>query len=94
MVNGIFPIFMATIPRRRSTRTTMRRCSASRWALRDPRRRVRPDRWPGFLNDKIGPDTWLYLLMGLAVISGFISMGLRETAPLVLARKGLQPAAA
>ena len=48
----------------------------------------------GFLNDKIGPDTWLYLLMGLAVISGFVSMGLRETAPLVLARKGLQPAAA
>ena len=39
-------------------------------------------------------QTQTFLLMGLAVISGFISMGLRETALLVLARKGLQPATA
>jgi hypothetical protein len=32
--------------------------------------------------------------MVLAVISGFVAMGLRETAPEVLARRGLAPVAA
>ena len=45
----------------------------------------------GALNDTLGVDSFLWMLMVLAVISGFVSMGLRETAPAALARKGLQP---
>ena len=93
-VNGIFPIFMATIPSESVDAhhhaavlgLAMGACEILGGVFGPP--------VAGFLNDKIGPDTWLYLLMGLAVISGFVSMGLRETAPLVLARKGLQPATA
>ena len=46
----------------------------------------------GALNDIAGKDSFLWLMMGLAVISGFIAMGLKETAPAVLARRGNKPA--
>jgi MFS family permease len=48
----------------------------------------------GLLNDTLGVDSFLWMLIVLAVISGFVSMGLRETAPIALARKGLQPVVA
>ena len=42
----------------------------------------------GMLNDAFGPETFLWLLMILAVASGFIAMGLKETAPMALAKRG------
>jgi len=38
------------------------------------------------LNDSFGPATFLWALMVLAVISGFVAMGLKETAPSQLAK--------
>jgi MFS family permease len=87
-VNGIFPIFMATIPSETVDShhhatvlgLAMGACEILGGVFGPP--------IAGMLNDKLGPDTWLYLLMALAVISGFVAMGLRETAPMALAKRG------
>ncbi|HEY6816227.1 MAG TPA: MFS transporter [Croceibacterium sp.] len=90
-VNGVFPIFMATIPSE-SFRPlhhatvlglAMGACEILGGVFGPP--------IAGFLNDNLGVDSFLWMLIVLAVVSGFVSMGLRETAPAALARKGLQP---
>lgn len=90
-VNGTFPIFMATIPsetvpaRFHATvlGLAMGSCEALGGVFGPP--------LAGLMNDIFGPSTFLYILMGLALLSGFIAMGLRETAPAVLAKRGLPP---
>ena len=42
----------------------------------------------GVFNDNFGADSFLWMLMVLAVLSGFFSMFLNETAPNALARRG------
>lgn len=91
MVNGIFPIFMATIPsetfepRHHATvlGLAMGFCEILGGVAGPP--------IAGALNDAFGLETFLYMLMVLAVISGIVSMGLRETAPAALARRGALP---
>ncbi len=88
MVNGIFPIFMATIssesfkPIHHATvlGLAMGSCEVLGGVLGPP--------VAGALNDAFGADTFLYVLMVLAVISGFVALGLRETAPAALRRRG------
>jgi MFS family permease len=93
-VNGIFPIFMATIPSEtfaaRHHATVLGLAMGSCEVLGG----VFGPTVAGALNDTFGKETFLWLLMVLAVISGFVAMGLRETAPEVLARRGLAPVAA
>ncbi len=80
-VNGVFPIFMATIPsetfdaRHHATALglAMGSCEILGGVFGPP--------VAGMLNDSFGPSTFLWALMVLAVISGFVSMGLKETAP-------------
>jgi MFS family permease len=93
-VNGIFPIFMATIPSE-SFRPlhhatvlglAMGACEILGGVFGPP--------IAGWLNDTFGVNSFLWMLMVLAVISGFVAMGLRETAPAVLTRRGLASAAA
>lgn len=93
-VNGVFPIFMATIPSE-SFRPlhhatvlglAMGSCEILGGVFGPP--------IAGMLNDNIGPDAFLWMLMVLAVISGFVAMGLQETAPKALAKRGLTHAAA
>jgi cyanate permease len=94
MVNGIFPIFMATIPsetfdaRHHATvlGLAMGACEILGGVFGPP--------IAGMLNDSLGSSAFLWMLMILAVISGFVAMGLRETAPAALARRGVQPQAA
>lgn len=89
MVNGIFPIFMATIPSESFKPIhhatvlglAMGFCEVLGGVFGPPA--------AGFLNDMFGMDTFLYVLMVLAVISGLVSMGLQETAPNALRKKGL-----
>jgi cyanate permease len=94
MVNGTFPIFMATIPSE-SFRPihhatvlglAMGACEVLGGVFGPP--------IAGMLNDMFGADTFLYVLMVLAVISGFVAMGLEETAPAALRKQGrtFQPA--
>lgn len=87
-VNGIFPIFMATIPSETVAPhhhatvlgLAMGSCEILGGVFGPP--------VAGMLNDAFGPDTFLWMLMVLAVISGFVAMALRETAPMALARRG------
>ena len=84
-VNGMFPIFMATIPSERFRPLhhatvlglAMGACEILGGVFGPP--------VAGLLNDTFGVDTFLWMLMVLAVISGFVAMGLGETAPTALA---------
>jgi ACS family hexuronate transporter-like MFS transporter len=88
MVNGNFPIFMATIPSETFKPIhhatvlglAMGFCEVLGGVFGPPA--------AGMLNDAFGPDTFLYVLMVLAVISGFVAMGLQETAPIPLRKRG------
>ncbi len=80
--------------RRASARSTTRPCSAWRWARARSSAACSARRSAAALNDTFGVNSFLWMLMVLAVISGFVAMGLKETAPAVLARRGLQPQAA
>ena len=90
MVNGTFPIFMATIPSETFKPIhhatvlglAMGSCEVLGGVFGPP--------IAGMLNDAFGMETFLYLMMVLAVISGFFAMGLKETAPAALAKKGLE----
>lgn len=84
---GVFPIFMATIPSETVDPhhhaavlgLTMGSCEILGGVFGPP--------IAGMLNDRFGPDTFLWFMILLAVTSGFVAMGLRETAPAVLARR-------
>ncbi|MFC4254448.1 MFS transporter [Altererythrobacter xixiisoli] len=92
-VNGIFPIFMATIPsesfdpRHHATvlGLAMGSCEIIGGVAGPP--------LAGKLNDMFGPNSFLWMLIVLALISGVVATFLRETAPAVLAkRNGAIPA--
>lgn len=86
-VNGIFPIFMATIPSEtfdaRHHATVLGLAMGSCEVLGG----VFGPVVAGALNDLAGKDSFLWLMIGLALVSGFVAMGLKETAPAVLARR-------
>ena len=87
MVNGIFPIFMATIPSEtfdaRHHATVLGLAMGSCEILGG----VAGPPIAGVLNDAFGLSTFLWMLMACALVSGFVAMGLKETAPAVLARR-------
>ncbi len=93
-VNGIFPIFMATIPS--ETFKPIHHATVLGLAMGscEVLGGVAGPPIAGMLNDTFGSETFLYVLMVLAVVSGFVSMGLKETAPAVLRRRGVSPATA
>ena len=91
MVNGTFPIFMATIPSETFKPIHHATVLGLAMGFCEVLGGVFGPPIAGALNDAFGMDTFLYILMILAVISGFVSMGLRETAPAVLRRRGLVP---
>ena len=90
-VNGIFPIFLATIPS--ETFKPLHHATLLGLAMGSCEiiGGVGGPPFAGWLNDQFGISTFLWVLMVLAVISGFVSMGLKETAPAALARRGAQP---
>ncbi len=87
-VNGIFPIFMATIPSESVDPHHHATVLGLAMGACEILGGVFGPTLAGMLNDAFGPDTFLWLLLVLAVISGFVAMGLKETAPQALARRG------
>ena len=87
-VNGIFPIFMATIPS--ETFKPIHHATVLGLAMGscEVLGGVFGPIVGGALNDLTGDkNAFMWLMMVLAVISGFVAMGLKETAPRVLARR-------
>ncbi len=89
MVNGTFPIFMATIPSETFRPIHHATVLGLAMGFCEVLGGVFGPPIAGALNDAFGMETFLYVLMVLAVISGFVAMGLKETAPAALAKKGL-----
>jgi len=93
-VNGVFPIFMATIPSETFKPVhhatvlglAMGSCEILGGVFGPP--------IGGWLNDNFGNNSFLWMLVILSIISGFVAMGLKETAPAVLARRGQSAEAA
>jgi ACS family hexuronate transporter-like MFS transporter len=88
MVNGTFPIFMATIPSETFKPIHHATVLGLAMGFCEVLGGVFGPPLAGRLNDMFGNETFLWMLMVLAVISGFLAMGLRETAPVALRRRG------
>lgn len=80
-VNGIFPLFMATVPSEtvdaRHAATVLGLCMGAGEILGGA---VGPS-LAGMAADRYGLVAPLWIMVGLALISGFVAFGLRETAP-------------
>jgi ACS family hexuronate transporter-like MFS transporter len=88
MVNGTFPIFMATIPSETFKPIHHATVLGLAMGFCEVLGGVFGPPVAGMLNDAFGMDTFLYVLMVLAVISGIVATGLVETAPAALRRRG------
>jgi MFS transporter, ACS family, hexuronate transporter len=91
---GIFPLFMATVPSEsvdaRHVATVMGICMGSCEIIGG----VLSPFLAGFLSDLAGLQAALWLMIVVTVLSGLLAFGLRETAPRVLAKRGVAVAAA
>ena len=91
---GIFPLFMATVPSEsvdpQHVATVMGICMGSAEIIGG----VLAPFIAGFFSDMSGLQAALWLMVIVTVISGFLALGLRETAPRVLAKRGMAVAAA
>ena len=88
MVNGTFPIFMATIPSETFKPIHHATVLGLAMGFCEVLGGVFGPPIAGMLNDRFGMETFLYVLMVLAVISGIVATGLVETAPAALRRRG------
>jgi predicted MFS family arabinose efflux permease len=87
-LNGVFPLFMATIPSEsvdpRHTATVLGLCMGAGELIGG----VLSPSIAGFAADQVGLQAPLWMMLGLALVSGLLSFGLRETAPRVVGRAG------
>jgi predicted MFS family arabinose efflux permease len=85
-LNGIFPLFMATIPSEsvdpKHRATVLGLCMGSGEALGG----VLAPTLAGIASDRYGLQAALWIMLGVAVVAGVCALGLRETAPRVVAR--------
>jgi ACS family hexuronate transporter-like MFS transporter len=86
-LNGVFPLFMATIPSEsvdaRHTATVLGLCMGTGEILGG----VLSPSLAGMAADRAGLQAPLWIMLGLTIVSGLLAFGLRETAPRVLARQ-------
>jgi MFS transporter, ACS family, hexuronate transporter len=91
-LNGIFPLFMATIPSEsvdpKHRATVLGLCMGSGELIGGA---VSPY-LAGAAADHYGQQAPLWLMLGVAIVAGIFALGLRETAPRVLARSKSVPA--
>lgn len=84
-LNGIFPLFMATVPSEsvdpRHTATVLGLCMGTGEILGG----VLSPFLAGLAADRAGLQAPLWMMVGLTIVGGVLAFGLRETAPRVLA---------
>ena len=80
-LNGIFPLFMATVPSESvdplHTATVVGLCMGLGEILGG----VLSPSLAGYAGDLAGPQAPLWIMFALTIIAGFLAIGLRETAP-------------
>lgn len=85
-LNGVFPLFMATVPSEsvdpRHTATVLGLCMGTGEILGG----VLAPSLAGLAADHAGLQAPLWIMLGLTLAGGLLAFGLRETAPRVLAR--------
>ena len=93
-LNGIFPLFMATIPSESvppaMAATVFGICMGTCEIIGG----AGGPAVAGVVADAVGLQGPLWIMAGLTLVGGVFAFGLQETAPRVLAKRGLQPAAA
>jgi MFS transporter, ACS family, hexuronate transporter len=86
-LNGIFPLFMATVPSEsvdpKHQATVLGLCMGTAEVLGG----VLSPSIAGMAADRMGLTAPLWIMLGLTILSALCALGLRETAPRVLARK-------
>lgn len=92
-VNGIFPLFMATVPSEsvdpKHQATVLGLCMGSGEVLGG----VLSPSLAGVAADHVGLSAPLWIMLGLTSLAALLALGLRETAPRVLARAQFKIAA-
>jgi MFS transporter, ACS family, hexuronate transporter len=87
-VNGIFPLFMGTVPSEsvspRHMATALGICMGTGEILGG----VLAPSLAGTVADRVGLQAPLWMMLGVTVAGALLAFGLRETAPRVLARRG------
>jgi MFS transporter, ACS family, hexuronate transporter len=80
-VTGIFPLFMATIPAESVEVGSMATALGICMGLSEILGGALSPFLAGYAADRIGLQAPLWLLFGVALVSGLLALGLRETAP-------------
>ena len=89
MFNGIFPMFMATVPVESVSPTQAATAMGIVMGVGEVLGGVIAPSLAGRLSDIYGLQAVCWLLVALALIGGAAALALRETAPRILARKGV-----
>ncbi len=86
-LNGIFPLFMATVPSESVDRKHMATALGLCMGLGEFVGGAASPFVAGYFADLKGLQAPLWIMVGLTIVSGIIAFGLRETAPQVLQRR-------
>ena len=84
-VTGIFPLFMATIPSESVDARHMASALGICMGVGEIVGGVLSPSIAGYLADLVGLQAPLWMMFGLALVAGLVALGIRETAPRVLA---------
>jgi MFS transporter, ACS family, hexuronate transporter len=84
-VTGIFPLFMATIPSESVDARHMASALGVCMGAGEIVGGVLSPSIAGYLADLVGLQAPLWMMLGLALVAGIVALGIRETAPRVLA---------
>jgi ACS family hexuronate transporter-like MFS transporter len=86
-VTGTFPLFMATIPSESVAPAHVASALGLCMGISEILGGVLSPLIAGYAADRSGLQAPLWMLFGFALVSGILALGLRETAPSVLARR-------
>jgi MFS transporter, ACS family, hexuronate transporter len=87
-LNGVFPLFMATIPSESVDPRLTASLTGVVMGIGEVIGGVLSPFLAGTLSDVYGRDSIMWLMFGLCITAGIVGFGLRETAPRILAKRG------